>query len=194
MKVIAATHNAGKIREINSILGSLGFEIISQKDFGIDSEPEENGSDFAENALIKARAVSALCDYPVIADDSGLCVGALDDAPGIYSARYAGENASDSERIYKLLTELEGKPDRSAKFVSAVALVFPDGREIIAHGEVHGKITEKPCGSGGFGYDPIFFSNDLSKTFGEASPEEKNKISHRSRALKALYDILKKTN
>ncbi len=191
MKVIAATHNIGKIREFEKILSPLGFEVLSQADIGIDIEPEENGKTFAENALIKARAIAELCDYAVIADDSGLCVDALSGAPGVYSARYAGEDATDQERIKKLLSELEAFSDRSAKFISSIAFILPDGEEIVTHGEVLGSITHAPSGNGGFGYDPIFMSDELSKTFGEASLEEKNQISHRARGLMALYDILK---
>ena len=192
MKVIAATHNKGKIREFNEILGKLGFEVLPPNEVGIDIDPEENGSSFAENALIKARAVANLCDYPVIADDSGLCVDALGGAPGIFSARYAGADASDSDRIKKLLHELDGVSIRRAKFVSAIEFIMPDGEELVTHGEVLGNITLAPDGDSGFGYDPIFLSDELGKTFGRASADEKNKISHRGRALLALYDILEK--
>ena len=194
MKIVAATHNKGKIKEIQKILASLGVEVITQTEMGITIEPEENGSTFADNALIKARAVKELCDCAVIADDSGLCVDALGGAPGVYSARYAGEGASDSEKIKKLLSELSGISDRTAKFKSAIAFILPDGEEIVTHGEVVGKITDKPYGEGGFGYDPVFFSDELGKTFGEASSEEKNQISHRSRGLKALFEILSERN
>lgn len=192
MKVIAATKNAGKLREMKSIFEGLDYDIISAHELGIDAEPEENGASFEENALIKARAVAELCDLAVIADDSGLCVDALGGAPGIYSARWAGEDASDSDRINKLLSELAQKTDRRAKFVSAVAFIFPDGDELTARGEVFGRICEKPCGCGGFGYDPVFFSDELGKTFAEASEEEKNKVSHRARALGALCDMIAK--
>ncbi len=194
MKVIAATHNKGKIKEIQSILGSLGFSVIAQNEAGIFIEPEENGKTFCDNALIKARAVAEFCDCAVIADDSGLCVDALDGAPGVYSARYAGEDATDEERVQKLLSELKDEENRAAKFVSAIAFIFPDGEEIITTGEVLGTLTHKPMGDGGFGYDPIFFSPEIGKTFGEATSEEKNKISHRYRGLVALYEILKGRN
>lgn len=191
MKIIAATHNKGKIREFHQILGKLGFEVISQKDAGIDFEPEENGSTFEENALIKARAISKLCDCAVMADDSGLCVEALGGRPGVYSARYAGENATDAMRIEKLLSEMNGAEDRRAKFVSSVAFIFPDGEEIVTVGETHGQIAYEPKGSDGFGYDPVFISDVLGKTFAEASAEEKNRVSHRGAALLKLYDTLK---
>ena len=191
MKVIAATHNKGKLKEFNEILNKLGFEVISQKDSGIDIEPEENGKTFAENSLIKARAIKELCEYAVLADDSGLCVDALDGAPGVYSARYAGENATDADRIAKLLCELEGKYNRKAKFVSSIAFILPNGEEIVTEGEVHGTITNEASGEGGFGYDPVFLSDELGKTFGDATAEEKNSISHRGRDLLKLYEILK---
>lgn len=194
MKVIAATHNKGKIREFNEILGKLGFEVLPQNDIGINSEPEENGSTFSENALIKARAVSKLCGHFVIADDSGLCVDALNGAPGIFSARYAGENASDEDRIKKLLSELDGISNRRAKFISAIAFISPDGNETVTTGEVNGSISKSPSGTSGFGYDPIFIPDELGKTFASASAEEKNRISHRGRALAALYRILKNNN
>lgn len=191
MKVVAATHNKGKIREFNEILGKLGFSVVPQSELGIDIEPEENGATFEENALIKARTVSEYCDFCVIADDSGLCVDALLGAPGIYSARYAGENATDDERNAKLLGELDGVLDRSAKFVSAIAFILPDGEEIVTLGETEGEILKIADGNGGFGYDPIFYSMELGKSFGAASPDEKNMVSHRARALFKLYDILK---
>lgn len=191
MRIIAATKNKGKIKEISEILGKLGVEVISQSDAGIDVEVLETGKTFTENALIKARSVALLCDDAVLADDSGLCVDALDGAPGIYSARYAGEDATDFDKMEKLLGELGDEANRSARFESAVAFIFPDGRELTVSGEVKGRITMEPMGNGGFGYDPIFYSNELKKTFGEATAEEKNVISHRARAIKALYEILK---
>lgn len=191
MKVIAATKNKGKIREMEEILSELGIEIVSQQDMGIDVDVEETGDTFEKNALIKARAVAMISDSPVLADDSGICVDALGGAPGVYSARYAGDNATDEDKINKMLCEIGNSEDRSAKFVTAVAFIFPDGREITATGEVKGHITEKPAGGGGFGYDPIFFSEELKKTFAEASDEEKNSVSHRGRALRNLYEKLK---
>ena len=187
MKIIAATSNAGKLREIKKIFSSM--EIISMKDAGIDIEVEENGKTFEENALIKARAIAQMCDSPVLSDDSGLCVDVLGGAPGIYSARYAGENASDEEKYKKLLSELDGKTDRNAHFVSSVVLVYPDGRELTAEGAVHGRIGYEPKGENGFGYDPVFIPDELDgRTFAEASDDEKNSISHRKRALTALFN------
>lgn len=186
MKIIAATKNKGKIKEIGEMLGKLGFEIVSQQEAGYDVDVLETGDTFEKNALIKARAIAMLCDDPVLADDSGLCIDALDGRPGVFSARYAGENAENSEKIKKVLSEMEGVTDRSAKFVTAAAFIFPNGKEIVARGEVSGEIMLEPHGENGFGYDPIFFSHELGKTFAEATDEEKNSVSHRGRALHAL--------
>lgn len=191
MKIIAATSNPGKVKEIKKIFSGPELEIVSMKEEGINIEVEENGSSFEENSLIKAHAISELSQCAVIADDSGLCVDALGGGPGIYSARYAGENATDGERIEKLLSELVGEKNRSARFVSVVAFITAEGREFCARGEVLGRITEEIKGDGGFGYDPIFYSDELGMTFGEASAEEKNSISHRARAIHSLYEILK---
>lgn len=191
MKIIAATKNQNKIREISEKFAPLGFEVISQSDAGIDIDVEETGDTFAKNALIKARAVAMVCDDYVLADDSGLCVDALGGRPGVFSARYAGEGAPDSAKIEKILGELEGEENRTAKFVTNIAFIFPDGREIVTQGEVLGRILRESRGENGFGYDPIFFSDELSKTFAEATLEEKNTVSHRSRALSALYDEIK---
>lgn len=185
-RVIAATKNKGKIREIQSILGRLGFEVVSQADANIDVDIEETGKTFEQNALIKARAVAMMCDDVVLADDSGLCVDALDGAPGVYSARYAGEDASDGDRMRKLLDEMKDVCGRKARFVCVVAMIFPDGREVTCEGEVLGEITHEPRGSGGFGYDPIFYSDELKKTFGEATEQEKDGVSHRAHALENL--------
>lgn len=186
MKIIAATNNAGKVKEIKDILA--GVEVISLKEAGLNIDPEENGVNFEENALIKARAVAQASGMPAISDDSGLCVDALDGAPGVYSARYAGENATDAQRIEKLLDEMKGLPreQRKAFFISVAAFVSPDGTEITATGTVDGYITEAPDGEGGFGYDPIFLATSLRKTFGAMSDKEKNSISHRFRAMTNL--------
>ena len=189
--MIAATKNKGKIREIENIFGKLGIEVVSAEDDGIDVEVEETGSSFIENSLIKARSIAMFCDSIVLADDSGLCVDALGGRPGIYSARYAGEGASDSEKVAKLLEEMKGVTERSAMFVTAAAVVFPDGREVTAMGEVRGYILDAPEGNNGFGYDPVFYSRELGKSFAMATDEEKNSVSHRSRALRALYEKIK---
>ncbi len=192
MRIIVATKNVNKIREISEVFSPLGFDVISQTDAGIDIDVEETGDTFEKNALIKARAVALVCDDYVLADDSGLCVDALDGRPGVLSARYAGEGASDMDKINKLLGELSETASRRAKFVTAMAFIMPDGTEIVTSGEVLGRITQEPMGTNGFGYDPVFCSDELDKTFAMATPEEKNSVSHRSRALKALYDKLRK--
>lgn len=192
MKIIVATKNSGKIKELKRIFEKLNIDVASQDEEGFnDIEVEETGDTFEKNALIKARAVAMLADDIVLADDSGLCVDALDGRPGVFSARYAGENASDEDKINKLLNEMSGKTDRSAKFVTAMAAIFPDGREIITHGEVSGHILTKPEGENGFGYDPVFYCDELGKTFAQASGEEKNSVSHRGRALAAMYEKIK---
>ena len=188
MKFIVATKNHGKVKEISKIFADLNIDVITQEEAHINIDVEETGDTFEKNALIKARAISMLCDDIVIADDSGLCVDALDGRPGVYSARYAGPDASDSDRINKLLDELKNEDNRNAKFMCCVALVLPDGREFTATGEVNGTILSAPEGENGFGYDPVFFSNELQKTFAVATAEEKNAISHRGRALRAMYE------
>lgn len=193
MKVIAATKNKGKIREIEEILSPLGIEIVPQTEMGIVLDVEETGDTFEKNALIKARAVRMVSDYPVLADDSGLCVDCLNGAPGVRSARYAGDNATDEDKIKKLLSEIGDNENRNARFVTSIAFITADGREITADGEVKGYITKEPSGNNGFGYDPVFFSNELGKTFADSSDEEKNSVSHRSRALHRLYEKLKNT-
>lgn len=182
MRVVAATGNAHKLREIRRILPE--FEIVSLKEAGFSGEIEETGKTFLQNALIKARTVASALHLPALADDSGLCVEALGGAPGIFSARYSG--GGDGENRALLLKNLEGERDRSAHFCCAVALVFPDGRELTAEGKTFGKILEEERGEGGFGYDPLFFSDELKKTFAEAQEDEKNAVSHRGRALAAL--------
>lgn len=192
MKIVAATTNQGKIREFREVLGEIGCEIVSMQDEGLDLEIEETGSTYRENALIKARAVALLCDSAVMADDSGLCVDALDGAPGLYSARFAGEGATDEDRNQKLLEAMDGVKNRHAEYVACIAFIFPDGREIIAEGKVDGEILTEEHGSGGFGYDPLFYCTEIDKCFGLAAPEEKNAVSHRGKALRSLCGILKK--
>lgn len=191
MRIVVATQNVNKIKEISEMFSPLGFEVVLQADAGLDIEVEETGDTFEKNALLKARAVAMVCDDFVLADDSGLCVDALDGRPGVYSARYAGEGASDAEKIKKLLGELENKTNRKAKFVTSMAFICPDGSEIVTMGEVFGKITDEPSGDNGFGYDPVFYCDELKKTFAEATSDEKNSVSHRGRALGALYEKLK---
>lgn len=190
MDVIIASNNKHKIIEIKQILGNCFDRIYSLAERGIEIDVEETGSTFRDNAYLKAEAVCKISGLPALADDSGLSVDALDGAPGVFSARYSGLHATDEENNKLLLKRLEGVEERTAKFVSVVALVFPDGRKIDAEGETSGKILTVPDGEGGFGYDPLFFSDELSKSFGRASSEEKNAVSHRSKALKNLVKKL----
>ena len=184
MKLIVATGNAHKLREIAEIF--TDFEVVGQKQAGFCEEVEETGETFAENALLKARAATNALKCIALADDSGLCVPALGGAPGVHSARYAGEHGNDKKNRDLLLENLKNEKDRSAYFVSAVALTFPDGKELVVEGKTYGSILTEEVGVGGFGYDCIFQSNDLGKSFGEATAEEKNAVSHRYRALQAL--------
>ena len=187
MKIVLASRNRHKIKELEALLNKYieDVEVISLDEAGIFGEIEENGSDFRENALIKARAAAA-SGYIGMGDDSGLCVRALGGAPGIYSARYAGEHGNDSANNRLLLENLKGKTDRYAEFVCSIACVFPDGREICVDGKVEGRILEEPSGEGGFGYDPLFFYEPFGKTLAQTTPEEKNSVSHRGRAIEAL--------
>ena len=187
VKIVLASRNRHKIKELEALLNKYteGVEVISLDEAGIFGEIEENGSDFRENALIKARAAAA-SGYIGMGDDSGLCVRALGGAPGIYSARYAGEHGNDSANNRLLLENLKGKTDRYAEFVCSIACVFPDGREICVDGKVEGRIREEPSGEGGFGYDPLFFYEPFGKTLAQTTPEEKNSVSHRGRAIEAL--------
>ena len=182
--LVVASGNAHKIREIAEIFTE--FEVVSQKQMGFLGDVEETGVTFAENALIKARAAAEALGCVALADDSGLCVDALNGAPGIYSARYAGEHGDDRKNRLLLLENLKNERNRAAHFTSAVALVFPDGKEIVAEGKTYGFILHEETGNGGFGYDCIFESVDLGKSFGVATAEEKNAVSHRFRALQAL--------
>ncbi len=183
MKFIIASNNQKKIRELAAILSQHGFEAQSLKEAGIYSEPEETGSSFEDNALIKARAAMKKSGFPAVADDSGLMVEALGGEPGIYSARYC--EGSDMDRVHYLLKKLTHVPaqERQAKFVSAIACVFPDGREFTCRGECEGEIAFSCAGENGFGYDPVFYVPDFHKTFAELPEEIKNQISHRAVAL-----------
>ncbi len=186
-KLVVASNNKNKLREIAEIFDE--FEVCSQKQMGFDEDVEETGTTFAENALIKARAACKALGVMALADDSGLCVDALGGAPGVYSARYCGYHGSDQENRALLLRNMQGIADRRAYFCSAIALVYPDGREFIAEGRTYGRILTEEVGAGGFGYDCVFHSDDLDSSFGVASPEEKNKVSHRFRALEGIRKI-----
>ena len=187
-KIVVASGNVYKLREIAEIFPQ--FEVVSQKQMGFDVDVEETGETFEENALIKARAAAQAIGCPALADDSGLCVEALGGAPGVYSARYSGGHGNDEENRKLLLKNLQGESNRRAYFKSAVAFVYPDGKEIVVEGKTHGEILLEEKGTGGFGYDCLFFSDDLKKSFGEATAEEKNAVSHRFRALTALLEKL----
>lgn len=193
-KIVFATGNEGKMREIRDILADLNTEVLSMKQAGIDIPIEENGSTFEENAVIKAKAVAGYCGEVVLADDSGLEIDYLNKEPGIYSARYMGEDTPYSVKNMHLIERLKGVPDekRTARFVCAIAAVFPDGEVVTATGVVEGRIDYKEKGSNGFGYDPIFFIPELLKTAAELSDSEKNKISHRGKALDKMKEELKK--
>ena len=194
MKIVLASKNAHKIRELQTLLSKYieGIEILSLDDVGIIDDIEENGSTYLENALIKAR-VAATSGYIGIGDDSGLSVRALGGAPGVYSARYAGGHGDTAANNELLLKNLEGESDRFAEFVCTIACVFPDGREpICVEGRTQGMILESERGSEGFGYDPLFYYEPFGKTYAELTYDEKNSISHRFKAIEKLANELKK--
>lgn len=193
-RIIFATGNENKMKEIRMILKDLGLEILSMKEAGADVEIIEDGMSFEENAEIKARSVArVLTNDIVLADDSGLEIDYLDKAPGIYSARFAGEDTSYDIKNRILLDRLEGVPDeeRTARFVCAVAAVFPDGTVSVVRKTIEGRIAEEAAGDNGFGYDPIFYVPEYGCTTAEMKPEQKNELSHRGKALRAMREILK---
>ena len=190
MKLAIATNNAHKLSEIRAILGDSFEQLLSLKDLGIDVDVEETGTTLEENALLKARTICKLCKLPTLADDTGLMVDALDGAPGVYSARYAGEAHDDANNRALLLKNLEGKTSRRAHFSTVIAICYPNGDFITANGRVEGSILHEERGSEGFGYDSLFYSDELGKTFAQATPEEKNSVSHRGRALHAMLEKL----
>ncbi len=193
-KIVLATGNAGKVREMSSLLSDFGFEVLAQSDFNL-VDAEETGSTFVENAIIKARHAAKETGLAAIADDSGLEVDALAGAPGVYSARYAGENASDQDNINKLLAQMQGIPSeqRTARFHCVLVLMRHenDPTPIICHGTWQGHILLEPKGENGFGYDPVFWLPGLECTSAQLPAEEKKRLSHRGQALKQLFDILK---
>ena len=194
-RIIFATGNAGKMREIREILADFGGEILSMKEAGISTDAEENGASYEENALIKARAVAEKAgDAVVLAGDSGLEIDALGGEPGIYSARYLGEDTSYRVKNANLIERLAGVPEekRTARFVCAIAAVLPDGRELVTKAAVEGRIGYEEKGEGGFGYDPIFYVPEFGRTTAELSEEEKNQISHRGKALRLMKEELRK--
>ena len=184
MKFVLATHNPGKLREMGGILKDLGVEVVSPAALGIPVDVEETGTTFLENALLKAKAICRAANLPAIADDSGLCVDALNGAPGVYAARYGGEGLDDRGRCMLLLNSLRGATTRAAHFSCAVACAFPNGDTLTAEGRCDGFIAYAPLGDGGFGYDPVFLLPGAGKTFGQLSQEEKSAVSHRGKALK----------
>ena len=194
MRIIFATGNEGKMREIRMIMADLGLEILSMKEAGLYADVDENGTTFEENAVIKAKGIAALCDDIVLADDSGLEIDALNKEPGVYSARYMGEDTSYRIKNGNLIDRLAGVPDekRTARFVCAIATVLPDGRELTTRGVIEGRIGYEERGENGFGYDPIFYVPEFGKTTAELTEEEKNMVSHRGRALEIMKEELKK--
>ena len=191
--IILASNNKDKVKEVKEIL--KGYDIISMKEAGIDVDIEENGTTFEENALIKARAIMKLTGQITMADDSGLEIDYLNKAPGVYSARFMGHDTSYDIKNKALIQKLEGVKgsDRSGRFVCAIAVCFPDGREIVKRGTMEGLIAEEIKGDNGFGYDPIVYLPEYGKTSGELAPEEKNKISHRGKALALIKEELEKS-
>ena len=193
-KLILATSNKDKAREIAEILSDTPFVVTTMKEEGFDPDIVEDGKTFEENALIKARTVHELAKGAyVMADDSGLCIDALDGAPGIYSARFCGENSTYPEKFAKIFEMLKDVPEekRTAKFVCSIAVVRPDGSEFTVRGEVCGVLHEKPMGDGGFGYDPIFYVPEFGMTTAQMTKEQKNSISHRGKASRAMAEKLK---
>ncbi len=196
MKIVLATHNQGKIREFTEAFHEIGWETVPIRDVMDLPDPEETGSTFEENALQKARAYAKAADMPVLSDDSGIIADALGDRPGIYSARYAGRHGDDEANNRKLIADLapfQGE-ERRGRYVCVVALAWPDGKAVTAEGTCEGIIRDFYAGTGGFGYDPLFYLPQFGKTMAEISLEEKNSISHRGRALRALLAKLKEAD
>jgi len=190
--LVIATHNHGKITEINSILKDFPIQIKNLKEFGPIPPVEEDGETFDENAYKKASFTARVLGFPALADDSGLMIEALEGAPGVHSARYAGEGATDEQKCERILDQMQGKKNRRAVFQCVISIAMPTGPALTYEGQCKGLITEKPHGSNGFGYDPIFYFPSLKKTFAELPGEEKNRVSHRGNALKELKDEFKK--
>ena len=190
--IIFATGNANKMKEIREVLADTGYEILSMKEAGVEVEVEETGSTFEENAMLKAQAVASRCDAIVLADDSGLEIDYLNKEPGIYSARYLGHDTSYDYKNKVILEKLEGvsTEQRTARFVCAIAAVFPDGRKVVKTATIEGQIGTEIAGGNGFGYDPIFYVPEYGKTTAELSPEQKNAISHRGKALRMIKQEL----
>jgi len=190
MKAVLASKNPKKLAELREILTGQGVEVLLQSDVGLELTVEETGTTFEENALLKARAVMEASGLPAIADDSGLMVDALSGAPGVFSARYGGEELDDAGRNKLLLEVMRGQLDRTCRFVSAICCAFPNGDVLTARGECRGTLAYAPRGEGGFGYDPVFFLPALKKTFAQLTPEEKNAVSHRGASLTEFKEKL----
>lgn len=188
--LLIASNNKHKITELKKILEKSNFQVVSMSEYGVFKEIEETGTTFEENAVLKAKAIALEKHIFVFADDSGLEVEALDNRPGVYSARYAGAGASDRDRIDKLLGELNGKTNRKARFVCVIAISTPDGKVQTFRGEVQGKIIDTPKGENGFGYDPVFVPDGFTQTFAELDAEVKNKISHRANATNKMLKVI----
>ena len=191
MKFVLASQNKHKLAEMQSILSAQGVEVVMESDLELHVEVEETGETFAENAMIKARAVMEASGLPAIADDSGVCVDALNGGPGIYSARYGGPELDDAGRYRLLLENMRGARTRAAHFTSCIACVFPNGDTLEAEGICPGTIAFAPQGDGGFGYDPVFFLPELRKTYAQLTPEEKAVVSHRGKALAVFEEKLR---
>lgn len=193
-RIVFATGNAGKVKEIQMIMADMDMEVVSMKEAGIVIEIEENGRTYEENAMLKARAVAAHTHDVVMADDSGLEIDYLHQEPGIYSARYMGEDTPYSVKNANLIERLSGVPDeqRTARFVCAIAAVMPDGTELTTRATIEGRIGYEEKGSHGFGYDPIFYVPQFGKTTAELTEEEKNQVSHRGKALQLMKEEMKK--
>lgn len=190
-KFVLASHNPGKLAEMQAILSSLGVDVVSPEALGLSVAVEETGGTFAENAMLKARAYCQAAGLPAIADDSGLCVDALNGGPGVYSARYGGDGLDDRGRCMLLLSNMRGQTTRAAHFSCAIACAFPDGGTLTAEGRCDGAIAFAPLGDGGFGYDPLFLLTEKGKTFAQLSAEEKSAVSHRGKALAQFAEALK---
>jgi len=189
-KFVLASHNPGKIKEMSAILSKFGIEVVTPRELGITVDVEETGATFAENAMLKARAICEAANLPAIADDSGLCVNALNGGPGVYSARYGGEGLDDVGRYRLLLENMRGQTTRAAHFACAIACAFPNGDTLNAEGRCDGTIAFAPMGEGGFGYDPVFLVPEKRKTFAQLTAEEKAEISHRGKALEIFVEKL----
>ena len=190
-RFVLASNNPGKLKEMAAILEHMNIEVVMPSYLGLNVEVEETGETFAENAMLKARAVCEAANMPAIADDSGLCVNALGGGPGVYTARYGGEDLTEQQRYMLLLSSLRGQTDRAAHFTSAIACVFPNGDSIVAEGRCDGNIAFAPMGTDGFGYDPVFLVPELRRTFAQMTMSEKAAVSHRGKALAAFAEKLR---